>query len=96
MSTHGVCGDCGSRTRLRVNGTLYKHGECEGGQPPLVAAKEESSPEEILIKCGYTNEELHQMLSDLTPKRKKFRQKLSEWWKKFADKFEDAQDVFDG
>lgn len=46
-------------------------------------------------KTGYTDEDLHEMLSNITPKRKKLRERIKARWEQFKKNLDDKLDVFD-
>ncbi len=88
-----ICGECGTRQRVTGKNRIYKHGECPGGgqEPPKVDPR--------FRKTGYTDEDLHEMLHNLTPKRQKLRERIVARWHRFKknldDYFDGGWDVYD-
>ena len=98
------CGECVTPQRVTTKGLIFKHGECPGGgKEPLTAAMAgamiddamASFTPEAVVKTGYTAEDLHEMLWNLTPKRKKLRERVRGFFDNLRNYFNGAWDVYD-
>lgn len=104
--SEGRCFTCNKTKLLRKDGMVPIHGKCEGGgkgprheyfEPRLTDEVQDhilTQLEDLKAK-GYTDADLEEMMSDLTPKRQKLRERLSVRWHNFKRKFDDMLDVFD-
>ncbi len=103
------CGECATPQRVTAKGLVFKHGDCPGGgieplDPAQQLLDQMYTVEEVMgivnhRKTGYTDEQLEKMLSDLTPKRQKLRERISARWHRFKknldDYFDGGWDVYD-
>ena len=89
------CGECVTWQRVTLNGKIYKHGDCPGGgKEPLKEKTSAELLEESMYtveevqefvnprKTGYTDEQLEHMLSDITPKRQKLRERIAAFFRR--------------